>query len=82
MQVLKTETLNTLYDKTESRIKDLHSYRQLLISIKTFEDFSLYKLKFTQFFFDIEDDLRESLQNSKCAYIEIKELTNDYHNIN
>lgn len=74
MQVLKTEVLNELYDRTESRIKDLHSFRQLLISIKSFEEFSFHKIKFTQFFFDIEDEMREALQNQKSAYIEIKEL--------
>jgi len=74
MQVFKKETLNSLYDKTESRIKDLHSFRQLLISIKNFDDFGFNKLKFTQFFFDIEDDLRELLQNTKSAYVQIKEL--------
>lgn len=74
MQVLKTEILNELYDRTESRIKDLHSLRQLLIAIKSFEEFSQHKITFTQFLFDIEDELREALQNAKSAYIEIKEL--------
>jgi len=74
MQVLKTEVLNELYERTESRIKDVHYLRQLLIAVKSFEEFSQQKIKFTQFFFDIEDELREALQNAKSAYIEIKEL--------
>ncbi len=74
MQALKTEILNELYNRTESRIKDLHSLRQLLIAIKSFEEFSQHKITFTQFLFDIEDELREALQNAKSAYIEIKEL--------
>jgi hypothetical protein len=74
MQVLKTETLNSIFDRTEIRIKELHSFRQSLIHINSNEDFSSLKLKFTQFFFDIEDDLRESFQSHKSAYLEIKEL--------
>lgn len=74
MQVLKTETLNSLYENTDARINELNSFRQLLISIKCFEDFNIYKLKFTQLLFDIEDDFRDSLQNIKSAYVENKEL--------
>ena len=74
MQVLNTQTLDSIFNKTESRINDLHIYRQLLISIKSFEDFSFNKIKFTQFFFDIEDDLRESLNNTKSSYLSLKEI--------
>ena len=74
MQVLKTEVLNELYERTELRINNLHSFRQLLKSTKSFEEFIQHKIKFTQFFFDIEDELREALQSQKSAYVEIKEL--------
>lgn len=74
MQNLQKDSLNIEFEKRESIIKELHNNRQLLISIKTFDDFSLHKIKFTQFFFDIEDELRESLQNARNSFIEIKEL--------
>jgi hypothetical protein len=74
MQVLRTETLNSKFDRIEIRIKELNLFRQSIIHINSFEDFSSLKLKFIQFFFEIEDDLRESFQSQKSAFLEIKEI--------
>lgn len=71
--------LNNFSEKVESRIKELHHNRQTIIGINTIEEFVLSKIKLTQFYFDIEDDLREMLQKYKSLFINCKELQEKNH---
>lgn len=71
--------LNILSEKVETRIKDLHNNRQLIIGINSIEEFILSKIKLTQFCFDVEDDFREMLQKYKGLFISCKELQEKNH---
>ena len=71
--------LTSFSEKVESRIKDLHHNRQIIIGINSIEEFILSKIKITQFYFDIEDDLREMLQKYKNLFINCKELQEKNH---
>jgi len=71
--------LNSISEKVESRIKDLHYTRQMIIGINSIEEFILSKIKLSQFCFDIEDDFREILQKYKSLFISCKELQEKNH---
>jgi len=79
--------LNNYCEKVESRIKDLHNNRQVLIGINSIEELNLIKMKITQLFFNIEDDLREIILKLKNSFLQNKEfqdknilLTNNLRN--
>lgn len=67
--------LNFFSEKIEGRIRDLHCNRQIIISINNIEEFILYKMKLTQFFFDLEDELRDLIQKYKSLFLNNKGLT-------
>jgi len=73
--------LNSFSEKVDTRIKELHRNRQILIGINSIEEFVLSKIKLTQFYFDIEDDLREMLQKYKSLFINCKELQEKNHSL-
>ncbi len=76
MHNLEKENCNKSYGKIELRIKDLHFFRKLLLSLKNFEDFTLQKLRFGQFLIEIEIHLKEILENEMLRNIQIRELKN------
>ena len=85
---LKSFHLNHFTEKVELILREVHINRQNLITINTIDEFISNKIKFTQFFFDIEDYLREFLQKLNISYINNKEssdkndlLTNKLRNL-
>jgi len=71
--------LNIFCEKVESRIKELHYNRQIVIGINSIDEFILSKMRLTQIFFDIEDDFRDLLQKYKNLFINNKELIEKNH---
>ena len=74
MQNIKNFNFSSITNSIENRLKNLNLNRQIFNNIKTIEDFFQIKLKFSQFLFDLDEDIREILQNFKTTDIQIKEL--------
>lgn len=80
MQSPKTDSINELTSTSlvlETRLKDLNKARQMINNIKSLEEFMNFKLKFSQIFFDLDQEIRETLQNIKNAQLQNQEISNE-----
>jgi len=80
MQTPITNSLNELTSTStvlETRLKELNKARQMINNIKSVEEFMNFKLKISQSFFDLDQVIRETLQNIKNAELQNKEIANE-----
>lgn len=80
MQTPKTDSINELTSTSvtlETRLKELNKARQIINNVHSLEEFMNFKLKISQIFFDLDQEIRETLQNIKNAQLQNKEIANE-----
>jgi len=80
MQTPQTDSINELTSTSivlETRLKELNKARQMMYNITSYEEFKNFKLKIFQIFFDLDQEIRETLQNIKSAHLQNKEISNE-----
>ena len=80
MQTPQTDSINELTSTSivlETRLKELNKARQMMYNITSYEEFKNFKLKIFQIFFDLDQEIRETLQNIKSAQLQNKEISNE-----
>ena len=61
----------------EVKIKEINETRQTINKIKSLEDFYAFRLKISQSFFELDQEIREILQNIKDFRLQMKELISE-----
>jgi len=61
----------------ENRLIEINKTRQSINNIKSLEDFLNYRLKLSQLLLDMDQEIRETLQNLKTAHLLNRELINE-----